>query len=99
MVPRVPGATRRVMVAGWYSGRRTTASGEPYDAHAMAAASRTLPFGTLLRLGYAGRSVLVRVNDRGPYVTGRDLDLTPAAATALGMAAPGRVTVQILQGD
>jgi hypothetical protein len=86
-------------VAGWYGpdarGVRT-ASGEAYDPAAFSAASRTLGFGTLLRVGYGGRVVTVKVNDRGPYVRGRDLDLSEAAAAVLGLPGVGTVTVQIL---
>jgi hypothetical protein len=86
-------------VAGWYgpdARNVRTASGEPYDPTAFSAASRTLRFGTLLRVGYGNRVVTVRVNDRGPYVRGRDLDLSEAAAAVLGLPGVGTVTVQIL---
>jgi hypothetical protein len=86
-------------VAGWYgrdARRVRTASGEPYDPTALSAASRTLRFGTMLRIGYGGRVVTVRVNDRGPYVRSRDLDLSEAAAAILGLPGVGTVTVQIL---
>jgi len=86
-------------VASWYGPgftRARMASGEPYDPNAYSAASRTLRLGTLLRIGYGGRVVTVRVNDRGPYVRGRDLDLSQAAAAALGLPGIGTVTVQIL---
>ncbi len=88
-------------VAGWYGPgftRARTASGEPYDPTAFSAASRTLRLGTLLRIAYGGRTVTVRVNDRGPYVRGRDLDLSQAAAAALGLPGVGTVTVQVLPG-
>lgn len=88
-------------VAGWYGpgfARERTASGEPYDPAAFSAASRTLRLGTLLRVAYGGRVVTVRVNDRGPYVRGRDLDLSRAAAAALGLPGVGTVTVQVLPG-
>lgn len=86
-------------VASWYGPgfeRARTASGEPFDPRAFSAASRTLPFGTLLRVGYGGRSVIVRVNDRGPFVPGRDLDLSQAAAAELGMPGVATVSVEIL---
>jgi len=88
-------------VASWYGPgftRERMASGEPYDPNAYSAASRTLRLGTLLRIGYGGRVVTVRVNDRGPYVKGRDLELSQAAAAALGLPGVGTVTVQILPG-
>lgn len=86
-------------VASWYGPgfeRARTASGEPFDPRALSAASRTLPFGTLLRVGYGGRSVIVRVNDRGPFVPGRDLDLSQAAAAELRMPGVATVSVEIL---
>jgi rare lipoprotein A len=76
-----------------------TASGERMNAKALAAAHRTLPFGTRVRVENLanGRSVVVRVNDRGPFVRGRVIDVTQAAAQRLGMirsgTAPVRVTV------
>ena len=88
-------------VAGWYGPgftRERMAGGEPYDATAFSAASRTLRLGTLLRVAYGGRAVTVRVNDRGPYVRERDLDLSEAAAAALRLPGVATVTVQILPG-
>ena len=86
-------------LASWYAytGHRT-ATGEPFDGRGFTAASRTLPFGTRLRVTYGARSVVVRVNDRGPYVVGRVLDLSRAAAEALGMlpAGVGRVCAEAL---
>lgn len=70
------------VVASWYgqeSGSRT-ANGERFTGNDMTAAHRTLPFVTKLRVTYRGKSVVVRVNDRGPYITGRSLDLSRAAA-------------------
>ena len=80
---------------GWESGRHT-ASGERFDPNAMTAAHRSLPFGTLVRVTYQGRSVVVRINDRGPFVKGRIIDLTPGAAHAIGIAGLGPVTVDIV---
>lgn len=88
-------------VAQWYGPGFTSphlASGEPYDPAAYSAASRTLRLGTMLRVAYGGKAVTVRVNDRGPYVRGRDLNLSQAAAAALGLPGIGTVTVQILPG-
>jgi rare lipoprotein A len=80
-----------------YSGGRT-ASGEPVSPSALTAAHRTLPFGTRVQVTDAqtGRSVVVRINDRGPFVAGRIIDLTPAAARALGMSGLARVTVEVV---
>jgi len=82
-------------LASWYGGGfqgRRTASGERFDTHALTAASRTLPFGTRLRVCRSGRCVVVRVNDRGPYAAGRVLDLSAAARSALGFSGVARVT-------
>lgn len=86
------------VVASWYGpyfhGRRT-AAGCVYDQHAMTAASRTLPFGTLIEVSRGDRVVEVVINDRGPYVRGRGLDLSRAAAEALGMRQVGVARVQV----
>ncbi|ADU50148.1 rare lipoprotein A [Thermaerobacter marianensis DSM 12885] len=83
--------------ASWYGEESgsVTASGERFDPQAMTAAHRTLPFGTRLEVCYGGRCVVVRVNDRGPYVPGRDLDLSRGAAEALGMTEAGVAPVQV----
>ena len=74
-----------------YCGSRT-ANGERVNCSAMTAAHRRLPFGTRVRVCHSG-CVTVRINDRGPWVRGRDIDLTPAAARAIGLDGTGRVTV------
>ena len=74
-------------LASWYGGSfqgRLTANGERFDTRDLTAASKTLPFGTRLRVCRVGRCVVVRINDRGPYVGTRVLDLSQAAAQALG---------------
>jgi len=81
-------------VASYYGSAfdgRPTASGEIFDMHEMTAAHRTLPFGTKVRVTCveSGRSAVVRINDRGPFVTGRTLDLSYAAARTLGMVGVG----------
>ena len=78
-----------------YSGGKT-ASGERAQPGALTAAHRTLPFGTQVRVTNKrnGRSVTVRINDRGPFVRGRVIDLTPAAARALGFSGLAPVTVE-----
>jgi rare lipoprotein A len=87
-------------LASWYGyphqGRRT-ASGEVYDMNQLTAAHRTLPLGTLLVVTNLdnGRSVEVRVNDRGPFVNGRIIDLSYAAARALGAERPGLIRVSL----
>ena len=72
---------------------QTTANGERFNTYAMTTAHRSLPFGTKLRVTHGGRSVIVRVNDRGPFVAGRSLDLSYAAFTALAPASRGHINV------
>jgi len=76
--------------ASWYGPRfngKTTANGETYDEMALTAAHKTLPFGTLLRLTNPqnNKSVIVRINDRGPYIPGRHIDISKGAAIELDM--------------
>jgi rare lipoprotein A len=78
-------------VGDGYGGKKT-ASGETMNPNAMTAAHRTLPFGTLVRVCYRG-CVTVRISDRGPFVKGRCIDLSWAAAKAIGMGGTARVTV------
>jgi rare lipoprotein A len=80
-----------------YDGGRT-ASGEHASPGALTAAHRTLPFGTMVRVTNrnSGRSVVVRINDRGPFVHGRIIDLTPAAARALGFSGLANVEVDVV---
>ncbi len=80
-----------------YNGGRT-ASGERMNDGALTAAHRTLPFGTMVRVTNArtGRSVVVRINDRGPFVRGRVIDLSPAAARALGFSGLASVTLDVV---
>ncbi|MCB1482657.1 MAG: septal ring lytic transglycosylase RlpA family protein [Rhodobiaceae bacterium] len=90
--------------ASWYGpgfhGRKT-ASGERFNMNAYTAAHRSLPFGTKVRVTNKrnGRSVVVRINDRGPYSGGRILDVSKAAASRLGLVATGTapVTLQVLR--
>lgn len=85
--------------ASYYSSGRLTASGERFDKHGFTAASRTLPFGTRLLVTNpaSGRSVIVRINDRGPFIQGRHLDLALGAADALGMIEQGTATLKIVR--
>src|ERR1700759_2184038 len=73
-----------------------TASGQRFNQNAMTCAHRSLPFGTKLRVSHGGRSVVVTVNDRGPFVRGRVLDLSTAAARALGIEGLGQVTAEVV---
>lgn len=77
---------------------RKTASGQRFNQEAMTAAHRSLPFGTKLRVTHGGRSVIVTINDRGPFVRGRVLDLSTGAARAIGLigAGVGRVTAEVV---
>lgn len=91
-------------IASWYGGKfhgRRTASGERFDMHARTAAHRKLPFGTLVRVTSerTGRHVVVRINDRGPFVGGRVIDLSRGAAQKLGMIQSGveRVRLEIVR--
>ena len=79
------------------SGSRT-ASGARFNQNAMTCAHRSLPFGTKLRVTHRGQSVVVTVNDRGPFIKGRVLDLSTAAARAVGLtgAGVGRVTAEVV---
>jgi rare lipoprotein A len=71
-----------------------TANGERLNCSAMTAAHRTLPFGTHVRVCHNG-CVTVRINDRGPWVRGRHIDLSPAAARAIGLSQTGHVTLAV----
>lgn len=100
-----PSGRMQTGVASWYGpgfDRQTAASGETYDQEALTAAHKTLPFGTVVRVlsQTTGRCVFVRINDRGPYIDGRIIDLSHAAATAVGMdgTAPVQVEVYALPG-
>lgn len=95
----------RMGVASWYGGPvfHQTANGEPFRANTMTAASRSLPFNTHVRVTNLlnRRSVVVRINDRGPYVRGRVIDLTPKAAAKLDMKEKGvaPVSIEIVRND
>jgi rare lipoprotein A len=87
-------------VASFYgneSGSKT-ASGQRFDQNAMTAAHRSLPFGTKLRVTHKGRSVVVTINDRGPFIKGRVLDLSTGAARAVGLTSSGvgHVTAEVI---
>jgi peptidoglycan lytic transglycosylase len=90
-------AGARSGIASVYSGGRT-ANGEHASAGGLTAAHRSLPFGTLVKVTnrHSQRSVIVRVNDRGPFVHGRVIDLTPAAAHAIGFSGLAPVTLSVV---
>lgn len=93
-----------MMLASWYGpgfNGRSTSSGEVFDSHRFTAASRTLPLGSYARVTNLdnGQSVVVRVNDRGPYVGRRGIDLSQAAADRLGFRREGLARVQVARLD
>lgn len=91
----------QVGIASWYGPGfqgKTTANGELYDMFAFTAAHKTLPFGTVVKVVdlETGRSVVVRINDRGPFVPGRIIDLSYAAARELGIVGAGTAKVGLI---
>ncbi len=95
-----PGIEPLAMVASYYASRfhgRKTASGEIFNQHAMTCAHKSLPFDTQLMINNPknGKSIQVRVNDRGPFSCGRDLDLSYAAAKEIGLILPGVAEVEV----
>jgi peptidoglycan lytic transglycosylase len=90
-------ASAQTGIASIYSGGRT-ANGEHARASGLTAAHRTLPFGTMVRVTNqrSGRSVVVRINDRGPFIRGRVIDVTPAAAHVLGFSGLAPVTLAVV---
>ena len=93
----IAGESRTSMLASWYGPYfhgRTTANGETYNMYGNTAAHKYLPFGTKLRVCYQ-RCVDVRVNDRGPYIGSRELDLSRGAAAKIGLIHPGVASVSV----
>jgi rare lipoprotein A len=95
---------REVGLASWYGGYfhgRRTSSGDVYDMYRMTAAHKSLPLPTYVRVTHQGngRSVVLRVNDRGPFVEDRIIDLSYAAAAKLGMADSGTAPVEVVALD
>lgn len=90
--------------ASWYdcakpgqcSKSRKTASGERFNPNALTAAHRTLPFGTKVRVTHKGKSVIVRINDRGPFIKGRTIDLSRAAARKIGCHGVCKVSIKVV---
>jgi rare lipoprotein A len=101
--PGAPSADAERGGASYYADSlagNATASGEPYDPRAMTAAHRTLPFGSVVEVVRDdGRRVRVRINDRGPFTKGRIIDLSRAAAEAIGMVREGVVEVTVVRVD
>jgi len=85
------------VLSSWYGPGfhgNLTANGERYNQNGLTAAHRTLPFGTLLKVCF-DRCAVVRVNDRGPYIHGRDLDLSKGAADKIGLTSSGVGRVKV----
>lgn len=99
----VPSDAARV-VASWYdcvkpgecSKHKITASGQKFNPNALTAAHKSLPFGTKVRVTYKGKSVVVTINDRGPFIKGRTLDLSRAAARRIGCHGVCTVTMTVI---
>ena len=98
LLAAVPSATASsTMLTSWYGPGfhgRLTANGEVYDQMGPTAAHKTLPFGTRLRVCYQGCTT-VRINDRGPFIGARELDLSRGAAEAIGLIEPGVANVMV----
>ena len=97
-----PGQVIERGMASWYGEKfhgRRTASGETFNTNELTAAHKTLPFGTLVRVRHAtnGKEVTVRINDRGPFTRGRVIDLSRAAAAAIGLLQSGVAPVLVFR--
>ena len=93
----LPSESRSTMLTSWYGSYfhgRTTANGETYNMYGNTAAHKTLPFGTRLEVCYQGCTT-VRINDRGPFIGERELDLSYGAASAIGLIHPGVANVEV----
>jgi len=92
-------------VASWYdcnqpgecSKKRITASGEKFNPNALTAAHRTLPFGTKVKVTHKGKTVIVRINDRGPFIKGRSIDLSREAARRIGCHGICTVSITVVK--
>lgn len=93
-------ALASTVIASWYGpgfhGRKT-ASGERFNQNALTAAHKTLRFGTRVKVTHKGKSVIVRINDRGPFTRGRTIDLSKAAARAIGCSGVCRVKMVVIK--
>jgi rare lipoprotein A len=91
------GEHEEIGLASFYFHGEKTASGEPFDSKALTGAHRTVPFGTMVRVTMlkTGKQVTVRINDRGPFVKGRIIDVSRHAAEVLGMVGAGLATVKV----
>ena len=99
-----PSADASKVKASWYdcakpgecSKSKRTANGEQFNPNALTAAHKTLPFGTRVQVTHKGKSVIVRINDRGPFIKGRSIDLSRAAARKIGCHGVCVVTIKVL---
>jgi rare lipoprotein A len=95
------GEVAEIGLASYYFEGQKTASGEPFDSNALTGAHRTAPFGTTVRVTVlkTGKEVIIRINDRGPFVKGRIIDVSRQAAEILGMVGAGlaRVKVEVVR--
>ena len=91
------GEHEEIGLASFYFQGQTTASGEPFDSNALTGAHRTVPFGTTVRVTMlkTGKQVIVRINDRGPFIKGRIIDVSRQAAEVLGMVGGGLAKVKV----
>jgi rare lipoprotein A len=87
--------------ATWYKAGKRTANGEKFDPHGMTAAHKKLPFNTMVRVTNPanGKSILVRINDRGPFIKGRDLDLSMGAAKSIEMKNTSKLIMEIMSSQ
>ena len=83
----------QIVSTSWYQQGRITANGERFYPDRLTAAHRSLPFGTKLKVKYGKKQIVVRINDRGPFVKGRSLDLSRGAAKALGLQGVQKVEI------
>ncbi len=93
LFPACAQASESLVHASWYGSGHRTANGERFNPNGLTAAHRSLPFGTRVRVTNPanGRSVVVRINDRGPFIRGRQIDLSRGSARAIGMGGVARV--------
>jgi peptidoglycan lytic transglycosylase len=98
-LPQSNPASAQVGVASYYKHGRKTASGERFNPNGLTAAHRSLRFGTRVRVTHlkTKRSVVVRINDRGPFIRGRIIDLSYGAARAVGLKGTGKVELIVLK--
>ena len=104
LLTNIPNADAAKVVASWYdcakpgecSKSKRTANGEKFNPNALTAAHRSLPFGTRVKVTHKGKSVIVRINDRGPFIRGRSIDLSRAAARKIGCKGVCVVTIKVL---